>query len=123
MRVLFRSGGGEGRRRCLRRRNRRSVRSLHCAARECDGRPHTGDEWRTRVAGGSDYDPWGLLSSMGGLAPKGIWGSREDAKTRSEENLSELKSLMRISYDVFCLNTNKHTHPIPDLHAKYTLPI
>src|SRR3546814_8975577 len=29
--------------------------------------------------------------------------------TRSEENTSELQSLMRISYDVFCLKKQKHT--------------
>src|SRR3546814_3682354 len=35
-----------------------------------------------------------------------IFGRRED---RSEEHTSELKSLMRISYAVFCLNKKKHT--------------
>src|SRR3546814_3799373 len=29
---------------------------------------------------------------------------------RSEEHTSELQSLMRISYAVFCLKTKKHTH-------------
>src|SRR3546814_10108063 len=29
---------------------------------------------------------------------------------RSEEHTSELQSLMRISYAVFCLKKNKHTH-------------
>src|SRR3546814_6661976 len=29
--------------------------------------------------------------------------------TRSEEHTSELQSLMRISYDVFCLKKKKHT--------------
>src|SRR3546814_2447729 len=29
---------------------------------------------------------------------------------RSEEHTSELQSLMRSSYAVFCLNTQKHTH-------------
>src|SRR3546814_10073142 len=29
---------------------------------------------------------------------------------RSEEHTSELQSLMRISYDVFCLKHNKKTH-------------
>src|SRR3546814_10008724 len=32
------------------------------------------------------------------------------AATRSEEHTSELKSLMRISYAVFCLKTKTHTH-------------
>src|SRR3546814_4688362 len=30
---------------------------------------------------------------------------------RSEEHTSELQSLMRISYAVFCLNKKKHHHP------------
>src|SRR3546814_5779242 len=32
------------------------------------------------------------------------------AKTRSEEHTSELQSLMRISYAVFCLKKKKNTH-------------
>src|SRR3546814_4712763 len=32
---------------------------------------------------------------------------------RSEEHTSELQSLMRISYAVFCLKKKKHTHLIP----------
>src|SRR3546814_5359872 len=31
-------------------------------------------------------------------------------ETRSEEHTSELQSLMRISYAVFCLKKKKHTH-------------
>src|SRR3546814_7773872 len=42
--------------------------------------------------------------------------TKPDNRTRSEEHTSELQSLMRISYAVFCLNTknnkiNKHTPP------------
>src|SRR3546814_3209632 len=33
-----------------------------------------------------------------------------DALTRSEENTSELQSLMRISYAVFCLKKKKYEH-------------
>src|SRR3546814_6931193 len=32
-----------------------------------------------------------------------LWGSRARGKIRSEEHKSELQSLMRISYDVFCM--------------------
>src|SRR3546814_3852225 len=32
------------------------------------------------------------------------------ARQRSEEHTSELQSLMRISYAVFCLNKKPHTH-------------
>src|SRR3546814_6030019 len=34
-------------------------------------------------------------------------GQADDARLRSEEHTSELQSLMRISYAVFCLTTNK----------------
>src|SRR3546814_8209650 len=44
-----------------------------------------------------------------------MWGGREGAEydsakdIRSEEHTSELQSLMRISYAVFCLKKKKHT--------------
>src|SRR3546814_5344409 len=48
-----------------------------------------------------------------GGAPR---GNRPAAGVRSEEHTSELQSLMRISYAVFCLkkktNTTSHTHTI-----------
>src|SRR3546814_5277435 len=34
----------------------------------------------------------------------------DDPQDRSEEHTSELQSLMRISYAVFCLKKKKHTH-------------
>src|SRR3546814_4372806 len=44
-----------------------------------------------------------------------LWGLEDDLRDniRSEEHTSELQSLMRISYAVFCLKTKtkKHTHP------------
>src|SRR3546814_1875615 len=39
----------------------------------------------------------------GGIASDGV-------RNRSEEHTSELQSLMRISYAVFCLNKKKQTH-------------
>src|SRR3546814_8689269 len=36
-----------------------------------------------------------------------------DAGRRSDEHTSELQSLMRISYAVFCLKQKKITHPTP----------
>src|SRR3546814_4484691 len=51
---------------------------------------------------------------QGALALPGIWGtrhqgrsSRADGAFRSEEHTSELQSLMRISYAVFCLKKQK----------------
>src|SRR3546814_5869964 len=36
--------------------------------------------------------------------------AKEDHRRRSEEHTSELQSLMRISYAVFCLKKKKNTH-------------
>src|SRR3546814_5408454 len=42
------------------------------------------------------------------------WVTGADWDTRSEEHTSELQSLMRISYAVFCLKKKKHTqHQTP----------
>src|SRR3546814_5698805 len=44
-----------------------------------------------------------------GSCAMNIDGTNTLACTRSEEHTSELQSLMRISYAVFCLKKNKHT--------------
>src|SRR3546814_7072298 len=49
-------------------------------------------------------------------------GSARCALPRSEEHTSELQSLMRISYAVFCLKKNKRAHlstPITNPHHLY----
>src|SRR3546814_2489335 len=38
------------------------------------------------------------------------WDQAQGQQTRSEEHTSELQSLMRISYAVFCLTKKKQTH-------------
>src|SRR3546814_3442131 len=43
--------------------------------------------------------------------PKRIVPEKPAAAKRSEEHTSELQSLMRISYAVFCLKKKKHTQP------------
>src|SRR3546814_5510001 len=49
---------------------------------------------------------------------KGGTAHAPDPQPRSEEHTSELQSLMRISYAVFCLKKkNEHTHT--NLHNKY----
>src|SRR3546814_6369209 len=56
------------------------------------------------------------VASFDGATP--ILGS-----LRSEEHTSELQSLLRISYAVFCLNKKKHTYTIKNInntHNKYT---
>src|SRR3546814_8518474 len=39
---------------------------------------------------------------------------------RSEEHTSELQSLLRISYAVFCLKKKKQKQKLPDKQVKYT---
>src|SRR3546814_1845906 len=43
-------------------------------------------------------------------------GAQANASARSEEHTSELQSLMRISYAVFCLKKKKNTHNISSRH-------
>src|SRR3546814_7075732 len=49
--------------------------------------------------------PAQLASTLGGVGK-----SLDKALDRSEEHTSELQSLMRISYDVFCLKKQKNIH-------------
>src|SRR3546814_5543635 len=62
-------------------------------------RPFAGRQRRGRAIGAIDVQP----DTMG-LADVGDVGNRID---RSEEHTSELQSLMRISYAVFCLKKKK----------------
>src|SRR3546814_4951963 len=47
------------------------------------------------------------------VRPASASARRLSSLYRSEEHKSELQSLMRISYAVFCLQQNKHTHTRP----------
>src|SRR3546814_9056663 len=66
-----------------------------------------GHDWGGAIA-------WGVAlgGQPGGLHP--AWAGRVTraviANARSEEHTSELQSLMRISYAVFCLKTKKNNH-------------
>src|SRR3546814_5924846 len=51
------------------------------------------------------------------LARAEVRGCSRSCASRSEEHTSELQSLMRISYAVFCLTKQKPTTP---LHYKYS---
>src|SRR3546814_2254523 len=59
--------------------------------------------------GAHDIAPWSLASTAASRversSPTGSWSNTSAKKpaTRSEEHTSELQSLMRISYAVFCL--------------------
>src|SRR3546814_7151001 len=78
-------------------------------------------EYMYRDAGNFKTEGRLLLSGMDPEAEAVIRGCLEwgDQFVRSEEHTSELQSLMRISYAVFCLkkktqknNTNKQTRPL-----------
>src|SRR3546814_9470351 len=70
-----------------------------------------GEEDEGQDGPGDDKDDWQV---HGQLVSASIAGGRDGAlKTRphrSEEHTSELQSLMRISYAVFCLKKKKHTN-------------
>src|SRR3546814_9115798 len=60
--------------------------------------------------------PWGIYAIRTGRVQRHRWtmiglftGGLVLAGIRSEEHTSELQSLMRISYAVFCLQKNTHT--------------
>src|SRR3546814_4542826 len=59
------------------------------------------------------FDDWTQSYARGRHPHFGYWesmpmGSRSPRLTRSEEHTSELQSLMRISYAVFCLKKKNH---------------
>src|SRR3546814_3115936 len=80
---------------------------------------------RFRLRGGSGRDGWRRRSPGGGgwfVADR----RRQEPGHRSEEHTSELQSLMRISYAVFCLkkkidNEIKSEHIHNELHTAYDL--
>src|SRR3546814_1331319 len=78
-------------------------------ALRCDGPPKSAcsvcsavESVPVRAAPGA-----GGTSEKSGGTTSGAW---RDTAIRSEEHTSELQSLMRISYAVFCLKKKKKTH-------------
>src|SRR3546814_6141071 len=51
--------------------------------------------------------------------PQRLWV--DNSRFRSEEHTSELQSLMRISYDVFCLKKKKHSKEIKTISDNKTI--
>src|SRR3546814_8683129 len=65
------------------------------------------------IGTGGAFGAWLLLKSIA-IATNAFWFGRlsaQEVKIRSEEHTSELQSLMRISYAVFCLK-KKTSEPI-----------
>src|SRR3546814_3487520 len=61
---------------------------------------------RTAVLAANATNPAAKLTSVARASLR--WGERLDDAARSEEHTSELQSLMRISYAVFCLKKKIH---------------
>src|SRR3546814_6782636 len=59
-------------------------------------------------------------SSQGASQPPSSTSAAMADRTRSEEHTSELQSLMRISYAVFCLKTKTHNNMYTKLHTHNT---
>src|SRR3546814_3395230 len=62
--------------------------------------------FKFRIRGHDDYCPTGRVTPI----KRSLWA-------RSEEHTSELQSLMRISYAVFCLKTKKHKTQHTERHT------
>src|SRR3546814_1332648 len=67
---------------------------------------------------------WTTLAGYGAMSAKDILKGRTprdptDPATRSEEHTSELQSLMRISYAVFCLKKKKPNVTIDQVNTKH----
>src|SRR3546814_3305608 len=60
--------------------------------------PEPRRRWARRIGLG-----FGLLVLVTSMTPRGVFGDLYGKPMRSEEHTSELQSLMRISYAVFCL--------------------
>src|SRR3546814_3808145 len=70
-------------------------------------------------AGGSDPRRQGGGRRRGAAARGAVAGHHRRRADRSEEHTSELQSLMRISYAVFCLKKKKHKeHQTLQLYKK-----
>src|SRR3546814_4981301 len=68
-----------------------------------------GDGYRRRDQGGDSRHRVDQLHfrPLFTVTPGPTWGLAQEAADRSEEHTSELQSLMRISYAVFCLKKKK----------------
>src|SRR3546814_8039518 len=56
---------------------------------------------------GIQFEDGGMGRSESGVDGRPLWSFTSFGDTRSEEHTSELQSLMRISYAVFCLKKKK----------------
>src|SRR3546814_1995150 len=79
------------------------------------GRPAAAPYWRESQGDGcrrrrlrQNNEPFSRCATLRGIAASGVLLQTVPRTIRSEEHTSELQSLMRISYAVFCLNKKNH---------------
>src|SRR3546814_10722898 len=87
---------------------RSGVEGSFCARRRHSRRHRPGTIWRNQPRHSRASEDDQLFNSLWhfALGPRSPAGNR----AKSEEHTSELPSLMRTSYAVFCLKTKKQTH-------------
>src|SRR3546814_6236941 len=77
-----------------------------------------------RLVGGCGISPSAESElEMGYWIARPYWGLGFATEARSEEHTSELQSLMRISYAVFCLQKKTPTHINVNSVYKFHLPL
>src|SRR3546814_2250995 len=95
--TLFRSVPGD-----VQHGQRRRVKGVVISSRDMAQLPHIGGEIFAVPPGSADQE-----SPIGQML----------CRQRSEEHTSELQSLMRISYAVFCLKKKKKNHKIKNVNS------
>src|SRR3546814_4753158 len=83
----------------------KAAAALSFGARGTRGKGGADARASPRIGRGLTRSPFASKTGRGGLAMSEILIDDEE---RSEEHTSELQSLMRISYAVFCLKKKKH---------------
>src|SRR3546814_3092386 len=85
-------------------RQQRALRARRRAFAVADGEADLRSRRRLREGKGDEF-----LETDGAGADNMLAGVHQDMDRRSEEHTSELQSLMRISYAVFCLKKKNYT--------------
>src|SRR3546814_6999286 len=88
---------------------RRYIQPAYAASGNEDQDHRNDERQQTEKFGCGEADEQAALLTVsgGGVAQRAF---EERTENRSEEHTSELQSLMRISYAVFCLKKKKNTH-------------
>src|SRR3546814_8961594 len=82
--------------------------AVACGGRLAVDRDRAGRGHQIGLAAGAEPVRDGLSGGDRGAEHRGVLVDRQGVVVRSEEHTSELQSLMRISYAVFCLKKKKH---------------